>query len=805
MADDRDISGLPLADRVRLLSGEGFWRTRAVPRLGVPSALLTDGPHGLRKEREGGAGDGLPGSLPATCFPTAVTQASSWDPELLAEVGAAVGAEAAREGVSVVLGPGLNIKRHPFCGRNFEYFSEDPLLAGTLAAAVTRGIQSQGVGACLKHFAVNNQESHRLVVDAVVDERTLREIYLAGFEIAIRESAPATIMAAYNKVNGHYACEHPHLLRDILRDEWGFTGLVMSDWTAVSDRAAAVAVGLDLEMPGNNGVSDDEVIKAVRSGSLAEDAVDASAGRVVELASRPRPEYPEVDFDAHHALARRVAAQGTVLLANDGVLPLAPDASIALIGAFAEHPRFQGAGSSLVSPTRVDTALAAFRARGPVTYEPGYDPVRSGPDKEAIAAAVAAARGADVAVVLVGLPNAFESEGFDRDHLDLPEQHNMLVQAVASANPRTVVALSNGSPVAMPWADRVAAIVESYLGGQASGSALVDVLYGEEEPGGRLAESFPFTSADVAADRYFPGSPRQVQYREGLYVGYRYYDSAEVPVRFPFGHGLSYTTFEYGPASAEPAEVAVTVTNTGDRAGSEVVQVYVAAVSGTVPRPRQELRGFRKVNLAPGESQQVVIPLGDRAFSHWDVESGAWQVEPGEYEVRVGASSRDIRSRVAVRVDSHHRPVPPAFTGLVATTDGEFAALLGRPVPQPEPVRPFTRNSTIGELRASRAGGLVRDALLRKARPLLESMAGGDPDMLVRLTAAMDEAPLRQIVLNAQGRLTWPMLDTVLAWLNGSPTAAARAALAALPGLPGLRAVWPRYSADRPATPGSGE
>ena len=780
MATEHEISELPLPDRVRLLSGKGFWRTEDLPEWGVPSVLLTDGPHGLRKEREGDGGGGLPGSIPATCFPPAVTLASSWDPELLAEVGAAVGAEAVREGVSVVLGPGLNIKRHPFCGRNFEYLSEDPLLAGRLAAAIARGIQSQGVGACLKHFAANNQESHRLVVDVVVDERTLREIYLTGFEIAVKEAAPETIMAAYNKVNGHYACEHPHLLRDILRDEWGFAGLVMSDWAATNNRVAGVAVGLDLEMPGNDGVSDDEVIAAVRSGALAEQALNDSARRVVEFARRPRPEPVEVDFGAHHCLARRAAAQATVLLANDGILPLPPQARVAVIGAFAERPRFQGGGSSLVNPTQVDTALAAFRDRGQVSYAPGYDPHTSAPDKQAIAEAVAVARGADVAVVLVGLPPAYESEGFDRGHLDLPEQHNRLVEAVASANPRTVVALSNGSPVAMPWADRVAAIVESYLGGQASGSALVDVLYGDEEPSGRLAESFPFSSADVAADLYFPGEPRQVQYREGLYVGYRYYDTAEVPVRFPFGHGLSYTTFEYGAVEADADEVSVTLTNTGDRAGAEVVQVYVAARAGEMPRPRQELRGFRKVRLLPGESQRVVVPLGDRAFSYWDAECGSWQTEPGEYEVRVGSSSGDIRATAGVRIQSGHRTHPPRFTGLVAATEEEFADLLGRPVPPIDPARPFTRNSTVGELRGSRAGRLVRRLLLRRAAPLLESMAGGDPDMVARLTASVDEAPLRQTVLMSAGSLNWSMLDALLAWLNGRPTEAVRAARTAV-------------------------
>ena len=777
--NSRQIVGrLSLADKVRLLSGRDFWHTEELPEHGVQPAMLSDGPHGLRKQV---AGDlELHQSEPATCFPPAATLAASWDVELLAEVGAAVGSEAVAAGVWVVLGPGLNIKRHPFCGRNFEYFSEDPLLAGQLAAAITGGIQSTGIGACLKHFAVNNQESHRLVVDAVVDERALREIYLAGFEIAVRTANPETVMAAYNKVNGHYACEHPQLLADILRGEWGFEGLVMSDWAATNDRVAGLRAGLDLEMPSSNGVFDSEVMAAVRAGDLAEAMVDQAAVRVLDLATRPRSEPEPADLDGHHDLARRAAADSSVLLHNDGVLPLSPDACVALIGAFAEQPRYQGAGSSRVNPTRLDTALAAFQARGSVRYAPGYDPVSAQVDQELIDDAVAAAHDAEIAVVLVGLPGSYESEGFDRTHLHLPEQHNLLVDAVASANPRTVVVLANGSPVAMPWADRVAAILETYLGGQAGGSALVDVLTGEAEPAGRLPESFPYSSADVPNARFFPGQARQVQYREGIFVGYRFYDSADTPVRFPFGHGLSYTRFAWDGFEANAERARVVVRNVGDRRGAEVVQIYVADLSGTVSRPEQELRGFAKVWLDPGESAEVVVPLDDRAFAYWDVVSQSWQVPDGEYEIRAGASSRDIRGRAQVTMQTGHVPAAEAFRGLVASTEDQFAARLGYDVPAPDPVRPFTRNTTIGELSATRLGQLFRAVVRRAAEPMLAQMAEGDDGMHERLVAALDEAPLRQLVLIGGGKPGWPLVDSLLDLLNRAPTAAGRRLLASL-------------------------
>jgi beta-glucosidase len=772
----RDLS---LAQQVALLSGGDFWRTRALPEAGVGACVLSDGPHGLRFQPASGDNLGTAGSEPSTCFPTAVTMASTWDEALVAEVAGAVAVEALALGVDVVLGPGLNIKRHPLCGRNFEYFSEDPLLSGRLAAASVRGLQDRGVGACLKHFAVNNQEGHRFLVDAVVDERTLREIYLAGFEHAVRTSRPWTVMAAYNQVNGAYATENRRLLADLLRGEWGFDGLVMSDWAATADRVAAVAAGMDLEMPSSHGLSDGEVLAAVGAGRLPAALVTASAQRVLDLVARsaksgPRPTIP---VDEHDALARRAAAQGTVLLTNDGLLPLTPGASVAVIGAFADQPRYQGAGSSLVNPLRVSTALDEFRRRGAeVSYAAGYDPKRSDRDDALIAAAVEAAAGAEVAVVLVGLPGADEGEGYDRTHLDLPAQHNALVAAVAAANPRTVVALSNGAPVLLPWKDAPAAILESYLGGQAAGAALVDVLYGDVEPGGRLAETFPAALADVAADPYFPGDPHQVEYREGLFVGYRHHTTAGLEPLFAFGHGLGYTTFRWDAVAVDrttvdagdAVTVSLTVTNVGERAGSDVVQVYLSDHSGVVLRPRRELAGFAKVRLAAGASETVTIELPARAFAFYDVEAADWRIPAGAFTVEVARSSVDIVETLTVQVKGGVDRAPEGpDTPPIAATGDQFATRLGRPVPRPRPVRPFTRQSSLGELRLTRTGRLL-NAVLWRIAPFDEETKADEIAMRT-YKRALDELPLRGAAIYSEGKLPWSTVDILLDVMNGRP------------------------------------
>jgi beta-glucosidase len=766
-------SELSLEEQIRLLSGSTFWLTEPLPERGVPGVMLSDGPHGLRAQTGEGEHLGLLGSVPATCFPPAVTIASSWDPDLVTQIGAAVGAEARALGVSVVLGPGLNIKRHPLCGRNFEYLSEDPLLAGHLAAAMVEGIQSQGVGACLKHFAVNNQESHRFVVDAIVDERTLREIYLSAFEHAVRTSRPRTVMAAYNLVNGTYCCEHDYLLQTILREEWGFDGLVMSDWGATNDRVAGVRAGMDLEMPGNNGVFDGAVAAAVADGSLSGEHLAMCAQRVLDLSADVPAEPGEpADFDAHDALARRAAAESSVLLTNNGVLPLVGSESVAVIGAFAEKPRYQGSGSSQVNPTRLTTALEGFAQRGiDVSYAPGYDPVSAGLDARLIDDAVAVAREADVVVLMVGLTGLYESEGFDRDDLNLPRQHERLISAVCEVNPRTVVVLSNGAPVVMPWVDEPAAILESYLGGQAGGGALVDVLYGEVEPAGRLAETFPVKRTDVASDPFFPGTPHQVEYREGLAVGYRHFTSAGIKPLFAFGHGLGYSQFDLGApvgASELPAgeDLALTipVRNIGERDGSTVVQVYLRDRTGRVARPRRELGAFAKVRLAAGASADVSVVIPARAFAFYDVDSALWLTPEGDFEIEVGLSSVNITHIHQVRVSGGFRG-KKGRAPLIAASDEKFARRLGRPIPSPRPVTPYSRVSTIGEVARNPIGLLLRSAVLR-----LSGFHGETDPVTAKMVArSVDEMPLRAIALLGEGRVRLGMIDGLVDILNRRP------------------------------------
>lgn len=780
------VAALSLEEKVRLLSGRDFWHLEAVTSAGLPAVMITDGPHGLRKQVGDVEQIGLGASVPATCFPTASGLAASWDVELLNEVGVALGRECRAEDVAVLLGPGMNLKRHPAGGRNFEYLSEDPLLAGRLAAALVTGVQSQGVGTSLKHFAANHQETFRMVIDTIVDERTLRELELTAFEIAIGESSPWTVMCAYNRLNGRFCADSRWLLTEVLRDEWGFDGLVMTDWGAADDRVLGVAAGLDLEMPGNGGAFDADVIAAVRSGRLAEADVDRAATRVVDVVRKARPNVSSddrFDADAHHDLARRAAVGATVLLTNDGILPLQPAGRIAVVGAFAAEPRYQGAGSSQVNPTRLDTALDRLRDRlgddVEVAYAPAYDATTGETTLSDLDAAVAAARDADAVVLFVGLPGRYESEGFDRDHLRLPEGHTRVIGAVLDSNPRTVVVLCNGAPVELPWADRPAALVESYLGGQAWGSAIVDVLLGDADPGGRLAESFPVRAADLAADRNFPGHPKQVEHREGLYVGYRFHDTAGVPARFAFGHGLSYTTFRLDDldvtGSGQRFTVRVRVTNAGERPGSEVVQVYVRDVDTTVHRPDKELRGFVKVHLDAGEARTVSVELGPRAFAFYDVASAAWQVEAGTFEVLVGVSSVDIRATATIEVASDFVPQPsPAPTGLVAD-DAEFAALLGRPVPTPDPVLPFHRNSAVADLDATWLGRLVKRAIVWAARRETDEVNADSDEATRRMfETVIVEAPLRGLVTLGGGKVSFTALDALIDLLNGHPLRAAR-------------------------------
>ncbi|PRY29975.1 beta-glucosidase [Pseudosporangium ferrugineum] len=655
------LSALTLEEKAALLDGADFWRTQAVERLGIPSVMVTDGPHGLRKQAGGADHVGLHDSVPATCFPPAAGLASTWDPHLLARIGEALGRECRAEEVAVLLGPGTNMKRSPLCGRNFEYFSEDPLLAGELGAALVDGIQSQGVGTSLKHFAANNQETDRMTVSADIDERTLREIYLPAFERVVTGSQPWTVMCSYNRINGTYASEDPWLLTDVLRDEWGYTGLVVSDWGAVNRRDAGVAAGLDLEMPSSGGSGTRVILDAVRAGTLGEKDVDRAVTRVLELLNRALPALaPGQTFDAgaHHALAREAAAASAVLLKNENdLLPLARTGGpVAVIGEFARTPRFQGAGSSQVNPTRVDSALDALRAGDrEVIFAPGFAIESGTADPALVEEAVRAAASADVAVLFLGLPPAYESEGYDRDHMDLPAHQVELLHAVADANPRVVVVLSNGSVVSVaPWQDRAPAVLEGWLLGQAGGAATADLLYGAATPAGKLAETIPVRYEDNPALGNFPGEHGHVRYGEGLLIGYRWYDAHRLPVAYPFGHGLSYTTFGYDglttTTDADRVRVTLTVTNTGPRPGTEIVQVYVTDPQAAVYRPEQELRGFARVTLAPGESERVTVELGRRAFAYWHPALRRWTVEAGAFGIRVGASSRDIRLETTVEL-----------------------------------------------------------------------------------------------------------------------------------------------------------
>ncbi|MFC5789853.1 beta-glucosidase [Agromyces tardus] len=714
------VDGLTLEQKAALTSGASFWRTKQVGP--VPSIMLTDGPHGVRKQDESADHLGINDSVKATCFPPAVALGSSFDPELLERVGVALGEEARAEGVGVLLGPGINIKRSPLCGRNFEYLSEDPIVSGVLGSALVRGLQSQGVGASLKHYAANNQEDDRMRVSADIDPRPLREIYLRGFQRVVEDEQPWTVMCSYNRVNGIPASEHHWLLTEVLRDDWGFDGLVVSDWGAVTNRVNALAAGLDLEMPANDGRSDAQLVAAVRAGELDESVLDTGATRVVSLVQRAlagADADASYDRDAHHGLAREAAAASIVLLRNEGgVLPLAPEASVAVIGEFARTPRFQGGGSSHINPTRVDSALEAIRevaGAGAVAFAPGF--TIDGSDAAGLAdEAVAAASAADVAVLFLGLPASLESEGYDRRDIELPVEQLELVDRVLAVNPNTVVVLSNGGVVRLaPFAERVPAILETWLLGQAGGGAVADVLYGAVNPAGRLTETVPVRLQDTPAWGNFPGEHGHVRYGEGLLVGYRWYDARELDVTYPFGHGLSYTTFEYGDAVVSSDDdglaLRVPVTNTGERDGAEVVQVYTSLPGSAVARAPRELKGFAKVALAAGERREVEVRVRRSDLAYWDTRVDLWLVEGGEYTVEVGASSRDIRGAVTVDVEGDPVRVP-------LTVESTIAEVMAHPVAGPMVAPAFAAMAADmlggahadGEATAESAGGLGIDA-----------------------------------------------------------------------------------------------
>lgn len=771
------IEKMTIEEKAAFLSGKGEWQTREFERLGIPSIFCSDGPHGIRKQA--GAGDhlGLNESLPATCFPTAATVANSWDTQLGEELGKTLGKEAMAEGVNVLLGPGLNIKRSPLCGRNFEYFSEDPYLAGKMAASYVRGIQSQGVYACPKHFAVNSQELRRMAMNAVVDERTLREIYLTGFEIAVKEGKAKTIMSAYNEVNGTYANENKHLLTDILRKDWGFDGIVITDWGASNDHALGVAAGSNLEMPNPGLDSARELVAAVESGKISMEDVDA---RVDELLDAVMTLYVNAqgkpdDFDkaAHHAVARKAATESTILLKNEGnILPLKPGAKVAIIGDFAFVPRYQGAGSSLVNPTKIETVseiLGNYDVQV-IGSSRGYS--RTGEEDAATRKeALDIAKRADIVLFFFGLNEDSESEGMDRTHMRIPQNQINLLQELGQVNKNLVGIISAGSAIEMPWHHYFKAILHGYLNGQAGASAVMDILTGKVCPSGKLSETVPRRLEDTPAYRYYPSTERTSEYRESVFVGYRYYETAEVPVLYPFGFGLSYTSFEYSDLNVTDEGISFTIKNVGQMEGAEIAQMYVSLPNAKVFRPEKELKGFAKVFLKPGESKKVEIAFDDKTFRYWNVKTNKWEVEGGQYKILLGASSADIRltgdiTRTATTEELPYVPekMPTYYSGKIQTVDdAEFEALLGRSIPDGKWSGLLTANDAICQMYYAKSG-LARFAYKRLTAMKKKADESGKPNLNVLFIYNM---PFRAMAKMTGGAVSMDMVDGIVDIVNG--------------------------------------
>ncbi|WP_202922256.1 glycoside hydrolase family 3 C-terminal domain-containing protein [Streptococcus sp. S784/96/1] len=656
------VSQLTLEEKAGLCSGQDFWHTKAIERLGIPSLMLSDGPHGLRKQDQSADHLGINDSIKAVCFPAACATAGAFDRNLLQQMGETLGNECQAEDVSVILGPGVNIKRSPLCGRNFEYFSEDPYLTGELATAFVKGVQSQGIGTSPKHFAANNQEYRRMSISSQVGQQALREIYLSAFETIVKEAQPKTIMSSYNRLNGVYTSQNEWLLTDILRKEWGFEGYVVSDWGAVDDRVKSLEAGLELEMPSSNGINDTKLVEAVRAGLLEESILDLAVERLLTVTFDDIDHRRAVTWnkEADHAVARQIAEESAVLLKNSGILPLSASQKIAFIGEFAKKPRFQGGGSSHINSFKVTNALDEANKETKIIYAQGYDVTEQTDDVKLRTEAVEVAQNVDVAVLFIGLPDSYESEGYDRTHMSLPQNQTDLVEAVTAVQPHTIVVLYNGSVVELPWADKVAAILEMYLAGQAVGEATVNLLFGHVNPSGRLAETFPLKLEHNPSYLNFPGNGRDVDYQEGIFVGYRYYDTKNLPVAYPFGHGLSYTTFTYSDlkvskdtlTESDNLEVSVTVTNSGTCCGKEVVQLYVSNQNANHKRPIRELKAFDKIDLAPGESQKVTLNLTPRSFAYFSEELNDWYIASGIYNIQVCRSSREVICETEVRINS---------------------------------------------------------------------------------------------------------------------------------------------------------
>ena len=775
------IGKMTLVEKAAFLSGKNEWQSRDIPRLGIPSIFCSDGPHGIR--RQAGAGDhlGLNPSLPATCFPTAATVANSWDEELAQELGEALGEEAAVQGVNVLLGPGLNIKRSPLCGRNFEYFSEDPYLAGKMAAAYIRGIQKKGVYACPKHFAVNSQELRRMAMNAVVDERTLREIYLTAFEIVVKEGKAKALMTSYNQINGSYANENEHLLKEILREEWEYEGMVVTDWGGSNDHVRGVSLRSNLEMPTPGLDSARQLLKAIQEGRLTEEqldiCVDDLLDAVLELTAGSSVKTAEIDWTAHHSLAGRAAAESIVLLKNmaapDPILPLKEDCSVALIGDFAIRPRYQGAGSSMVNPAKEVETMEKMIENYPVHCvgcAAGYK--RNGEVDEALKkAALDLAQNADVVIYCFGLNEINEAEGMDRGHMRLPQNQIDFLEALVRVNPNIVGVLSGGSAVEMPWQHCCKAILHGYLGGQAGAGAMMDVLTGRVNPSGRLAETYPIRYEDTPAFRYFPSAERNSEYREGLYIGYRYYDTSRVRVQYPFGFGLSYTSFEYGNLEVREDGIRFCLKNTGSRDGAEVAQLYVGCWDGAVFRPEKELKGFKKVFLKAGETKDVVIPFDDKTFRYWNSRTNHWEVEGGTYQILVGACVMDIRLSGSITLKGTTKELPyegrnlPSYrTGLIQNVEKEeYEILLGYPVPSGKWSGELGFNDAVCQMyyAKSRLARMIYKILTNLKK---KSEDKGKPDLNILFIYNM---PFRGIAKMTHGAVSMKMAEGMAEVVNG--------------------------------------
>lgn len=783
------ISQMTLKEKASLCSGKDFWHLKSIERLGLPEIMVCDGPHGLRKQNAENKKVGIGNSYPATCFPTAVTTACSWDRDLIYKMGQALAEECLQHGVSVLLGPGVNMKRSPLCGRNFEYFSEDPELAGEMGAAFIAGVQSKGIGTSLKHFAGNSQEMKRMTSNSIIDERALREIYLRAFEKAVKKSQPWTVMNAYNLLNGTYCSENDWLQNKVLRNEWGFKGAVVSDWGAVNDRVAGLNAGNDLEMPSSGGVNDAKIVEAVKCGVIDETTLDERVDKLIDIilkgAANKKPGY-KFDVKAHNLLSRQIAEQSMVLLKNDGnILPLkrVEGEYVAVIGAFADNPRYQGAGSSIINPTMIDSGRRAFN-NSPISvkFADGYD--RSGKRKNEdayITEACNLAKNASKAVVFIGLTDDYESEGFDRSTMKLPDGHNRLVEAVSRVNDNVIVVLEGGSPVEMPWADDVKAILNAYLGGQSVAPAIVDVLTGKANPCGKLAETYPICLKDTPTSFRYPDSKEDVQYRESIFIGYRYYDKVERNVRFPFGFGLSYTSFEYSDiklkkknlTKGEGAKVTFTIKNTGDVAGSEIAQVYVAKPESKIFRAPKELKGFVKIHLDPGEEKKVTVELDDRAFAFWNTATEDWCVESGEYKILVGASSRDIRLEAAAKMKSEddetivdlRESAGVYFDGDPARArEDDFKVIYGGEFKlAPE----ITSDSLNNSIERSKDKGLAK--FIYNTVDLAMKPKGGVGSSMI--TNTIMQTPIRNYVSMSNGLFTEDMADGLLKVFEGKDVA----------------------------------